>query len=161
MSAQFQARQPWLRPMRTADVEAVLAIEARAYSFPWTRGNFVDSLAAGYAAELLLDDHGELIGYFVAMEGVDELHLLNLTVAPDRQRQGHARTLLDLLEQRCRERHLPSLWLEVRASNERARQVYLRRGFSEVGVRRNYYPAAHGAREDAIVMNRLVPGAGT
>ena len=159
MSAQFQARQPWLRSMRSADLDAVLAIEARAYSFPWTRGNFVDSLAAGYAAELLLDGHGELVGYFVAMEGVGELHLLNLTVAPARQRQGHACTLLDVLEQRCRERHLPSLWLEVRAGNERARQVYRRRGFAEVGVRRSYYPAAHGAREDAIVMKLLVAGA--
>lgn len=142
--------------MRAADVDRVLAVEKRAYSFPWTRGNFIDSLAAGYPAELLVDERDELIGYFVAMLGVDELHLLNLTVAPDWQGHGHASTLLDVLEQRCRERGVPALWLEVRAGNLRARHVYHQRGFAEVGLRRNYYPAPHGTREDAIVMSLAV-----
>lgn len=152
MSARLDARALHLRPMRAADLDRVLAIESRAYSFAWTRGNFVDSLAAGCLAELLLDDSDELVGYFVAMVGVDELHLLNLTVAPERQGQGHARALLDALRQQGLERQLPTLWLEVRAGNARARQVYRRRGFDEVAVRRAYYPAGHGAREDAIVM---------
>jgi ribosomal-protein-alanine N-acetyltransferase len=157
MSAPFDAPGLHLRPMRAADLDRVLAVETRAYSFPWTRGNFIDSLAAGYLAEMLVDGQGELVGYFVAMIGVDELHLLNLTVSPDRQRQGHACTLLDTLSRRCREFHLPTLWLEVRASNARARHVYRRHGFVEVGLRRNYYPAAHATREDAIVMRLLVP----
>jgi len=144
--------------MRAVDLDRVLAIEQRAYSFPWTRGNFIDSLAAGYLAELLLDEQDTLIGYFVAMPGVDELHLLNLTVAPAWQGRGHAVTLLDVLEQRCRDHQAPSLWLEVRAGNARARQVYARRGFAEVGLRRNYYPAGHGLREDAIVMRLPIPG---
>ena len=150
-----------LRPMRAEDLPRVLAVEVRAYSFPWTRGNFVDSLAAGYLAELLVDEDDELLGYFVAMQGVLELHLLNLTVAPEWQRQGHARTLLDVLEQRCRDHRLPAMWLEVRAGNERARSVYRRRGFVEVGVRRDYYPAGASAREDAIVMSLQVDGAAT
>ena len=149
---------PRLRRMRAADLNRVLAIEGQAYSFPWTRGNFIDSLAAGYLAEVLVDDADELLGYFVAMTGVDELHLLNLTVAPDWQRQGHACTLLDVLEQRCHEQRLPALWLEVRASNERARHVYRRRGFAEVGLRKNYYPAGHGLREDAVVMSLAAGG---
>lgn len=157
MSAQLDAPRLHLRPMRSADLDRVLAVEERAYSFPWTRGNFIDSLAAGYLAELLVDDRGELVGYFVAMVGVDELHLLNLTVSPDRQRQGHAGTLLDTLERHCHARRLPALWLEVRAGNARARHVYRRRGFAEVGVRRSYYPAGHAAREDAIVMRLTVP----
>ena len=160
MSAQWQPRPApaRLRPMRAGDLPRVLAVEVRAYSFPWTRGNFIDSLAAGYMAELLVDDDDALLGYFVAMEGVQELHLLNFTVAPEQQGQGHARTLLDALEQRCRERGLPSLWLEVRTGNERARRVYRRRGFAEVGVRRDYYPAGQSAREDAIVMRLQVEG---
>lgn len=157
MSAQLDTPKLHLRPMRTADLDRVLAVEARAYSFPWTRGNFIDSLAAGYLAELLVGERDELVGYFVAMVGVDELHLLNLTVSPDRQRQGHACTLLDTLERHGRDRRLPALWLEVRASNARARHVYRRRGFVEVGLRRNYYPAGHAAREDAIVMRLTVP----
>jgi ribosomal-protein-alanine N-acetyltransferase len=142
-----------LRTMHYADLDQVLAVERAAYSFPWTRGNFVDSLAIGYLAELLVSDSDGLVGYYVAMPGVDEMHLLNLTVAPRLQRRGHARTLLDALQRRCLEQALPKLWLEVRASNARARQIYARRGFAEVGLRRGYYPAGKAPREDAIVMS--------
>ena len=141
-----------LRTMQAADLDAVLAIESRAYSHPWTRGNFIDSLAAGYLAELLLDDDARITGYFVAMTGVGEMHLLNLTVEPACQGRGHGGRLLDVLAQRCRERALPLLWLEVRAGNDRARALYQRRGFAEVGLRRQYYPAGNGRREDAVVM---------
>jgi ribosomal-protein-alanine N-acetyltransferase len=147
-----------LLDMRPRDVDAVWAVERSAYAFPWSRGNFVDSLAAGYWSRMLVDPSHAVLGYCVAMPGVDEMHLLNLTVAPGCQRRGHARTLLDDLEQACRERALPKLWLEVRASNERAREVYARRGFVEVGVRRGYYPAPPPRREDAIVMNLRLSG---
>lgn len=144
--------------MTTADLDRVSAIERRAYSFPWTRGNFVDSLAAGYLAEVLLDDNGvDIVGYFVALIGVDEMHLLNLTVALPWQGQGRGQVLLDCLQQRCRELRLANLWLEVRASNQRARQLYLRRGFAEVGLRRGYYPAGFGTREDAVLMSLAIP----
>jgi ribosomal-protein-alanine N-acetyltransferase len=139
--------------MQYGDLDRVLAVERAAYSFPWTRGNFIDALAAGYLAELLVDERAGLVGYYLAMAGVDEMHLLNLTVAPAQQRRGHSRTLLDALERRCRDQGLATLWLEVRASNSRARQVYARRGFAEVGLRRGYYPAAKATREDAIVMS--------
>ena len=152
MSALLQP-EARLRMMQYADLDQVLAIERAAYSFPWTRGNFVDSLAVGYLAELLEQDGRGLVGYFVAMLGVGEMHLLNLTVAPAQQRRGHARCLLDVLERRCLDQNLPRLWLEVRASNARARQIYARRGFAEVGLRRAYYPAAKAQREDAIVMS--------
>ena len=89
---------PVHRPMRVADLDAVLAVEAVAYAHPWTRGNFIDSLVAGYLAEMLVHDTLGLVGYYVAMPGVDEMHLLNLTVAPAQQRRGHSRTLLDALE---------------------------------------------------------------
>lgn len=151
MSALLQPA-PALRPMRIADLEPVLAVERSAYSFPWTRGNFVDSLAAGYLAEVLERPDGVIVGYYLAMPGVDEMHLLNLTVAPAHQRRGHACTLLDALERRCRDRGIAAVWLEVRAGNARARQVYARRGFVETGRRRGYYPAGLGRREDAIVM---------
>jgi ribosomal-protein-alanine N-acetyltransferase len=67
--------------------------------------------------------------------------------------------MLDELEARCRALRVPTLWLEVRASNDRARHVYRQRGFVEVGRRPRYYPAARGAREDAVVM-RLAVAAG-
>jgi ribosomal-protein-alanine N-acetyltransferase len=148
------APEPLLRAMNTRDLDAVLAIEASAYSFPWSRGNFIDSLAAGYRAQVLVDAEAGIVGYFVAMAGVDEMHLLNITVAPAWQGRGLARGMLDALEAECRAQRRPMLWLEVRASNQRARALYARRGFAEVGLRRGYYPAAFSKREDAVVMSR-------
>lgn len=139
------------RTMLAADIDAVWAIEQRAYPFPWSRGNFVDSLAAGYLAEVLVAGDGGLCAYFVAMAGVDELHLLNITVSPPWQGRGLGRQLLEVVFERGRERGLATLWLEVRESNRRARSLYRARGFAEVGVRRGYYPGA-GRREDAVVM---------
>lgn len=138
--------------MTHADLDAVLAVEASAYSHPWTRGNFIDSLAAGHWTDLRHDEDGVLQAYAVAMPAVDELHLLNLTVAPPWQGQGLARELLDRLVDRGRASALRRLLLEVRPSNLRAQQLYRQRGFATVGLRKAYYPAAHGRREDAIVM---------
>jgi len=148
---------PALRRMTVADLGTVMALEIQAYSHPWSQGNFVDSLAAGHLAEVLEGDG--LIGYFVAMVGVDELHLLNLTVAPALQGCGHGSALLEAVFERARARQLATVWLEVRASNARARALYLRRGFDEAGLRRGYYPAVQG-REDAVVMRRSVAPAG-
>jgi ribosomal-protein-alanine N-acetyltransferase len=158
MSAQPQALQRLLLPMTPLQLDAVMAIESAAYAFPWSRGNFVDSIASGYAASVLYDAAGEVLGYFVAMAGVDEMHLLNITVAPRAQHRGHALYMLDALVDLCRARGAVQLWLEVRESNARARAIYLRRGFVHVGVRKGYYPAPHGKREDAAVMSLAIPG---
>ena len=87
------------------------------------------------------------------MLGVEEVHLLNITVAPTYQRQGWARVLLDALALWARGRQAQWLWLEVRASNLRAQHVYETHGFRRVGERKRYYPAAQGQREDAVVMS--------
>ena len=137
--------------MTARDADAVHAIEASAYSVPWTRGNFIDSLAAGYLAEVLEAD-GAAVGYFVAMAAVDELHLLNVTVAPAQQRQGFGSLLLDAVNHHGLRLGFKRLLLEVRHSNLPARALYQRRGFVAVGLRRNYYPALLG-REDAVVMS--------
>lgn len=144
---------PQLMPMTVSSLTAVLAVEHQAYEFPWTRGNFVDSLHAGYLARLLYSADGVLLGYFVAMPGFEEMHLLNLTVAPAHQRRGHALHLLDTLQGMARDSGARQLWLEVRVSNARARTLYDRYGFRTVGQRKGYYPACEGRREDAIVMS--------
>lgn len=133
-------------------LDALLDIEFSAYSHPWSRGNFTDALASGYECQLLMAGE-QMLGYFVAMMGVDEVHLLNITVAPAFQRQGWARVLLDALALWARGRNAQWLWLEVRASNLRAQHIYETHGFRRVGERKRYYPAAHGQREDAIVMS--------
>jgi len=146
-----------LNPMLASDVGEVMVIEQQAYVAPWSAGNFIDSLAAGYAAFVLRDANGELAGYFLAMKGVDEMHLLNITVAAQRQHQGLARLMLDALCDLCREQACPQLWLEVRFSNVRAREIYRRYGFKEVGLRKRYYPVPQGPREDAVLMSLTVP----
>jgi len=149
----LSSMQARLEPLTLARLEAVLAVEESAYSHPWSRGNFASALRAGYQAQCLLAGHDTLLGYFVAMKGVDEVHLLNITVAPRYQRQGWAALMLDALAIWARGQGARWLWLEVRISNLRAQQVYLRHGFYRVGVRRGYYPASDGQREDAVVMN--------
>ena len=131
----------------------VLAVEQQAYSHPWTRGNFTDAMASGYQIQLLMGDE-QILDYFVAMLGVDEAHLLNLTVAPAFQRQGRAHVLLDALALWARGQGAQWLWLEVRTSNLRARQIYEANGFRRVGDRKRYYPANGTEREDAVVMSR-------
>lgn len=140
-------------PMDLASLDEVVAIEVAAYAFPWSRGNFIDSLAAGYVAMCLIDEAtARTVGYFLAMHGVQETHLLNLTVSPAAQGQGHARRMLAELVRLAAEQGAEALWLEVRPSNERALALYQRLGFRRAGLRRGYYPAAEGRREDAIVM---------
>jgi ribosomal-protein-alanine N-acetyltransferase len=141
-----------LEPLTPALLDDVLRVEQSAYSHPWTRGNFADSFKAGYEVVALLGGD-TLLGYFVAMEGVDEVHLLNITVAPEFQGQGWAVLMLDALAVWSRGRGAQWLWLEVRASNARAMQVYERYGYRRVGERKNYYPANFGQREHAVVMS--------
>lgn len=146
-----------LRDLQEADLDAVLAIEQGAYSHPWTRGNFRDALASGYWMQGLWL-RGALLGYVVAMPGVQESHLLNIAVAPAHQRQGWATMLLDALALWSRRQGAQCLWLEVRESNQRALQVYERRGFRRVGLRKDYYPADRQQREHAVVMSlNLMP----
>lgn len=152
MSAQWEALPVRLEPMLADRLEEVMRIEQRAYAHPWTRANFVDALQSGYEAQLLVAGTS-VLGYFVAMKGVEEVHLLNITVSPDAQGQGWARVLLDALDSWTRAQGVRWLWLEVRSSNQRAIHVYERHGYRRVGERRQYYPAGHGRREDAIVMS--------
>jgi ribosomal-protein-alanine N-acetyltransferase len=152
MSAVLQTIEAQFEPLTEAWLDDVMRVEQSAYTQPWSRGNFTDSLRVGYQAQMLVAA-SELIGYFIAMKGVDEVHLLNVTVAPQYQKQGWGRILLDALALWARGQGAQWLWLEVRASNGRAQQVYAAHGYQRVGERKGYYPAAQGAREDAVVMN--------
>lgn len=134
-------------------LDAVVAIEQRAYAHPWSRTHFLDALQSGNQAQLLLAGD-VLLGYFVAMPGVDEVHLLNITVAKAYQGQGFARLMLDALCLWSRGQNAQWLWLEVRISNTHAQQVYEHYGFHQVGTRRNYYPLSAFQREDAVVMSK-------
>lgn len=146
---------PWVAPQRrgatSAELDQVLAIEAQSYSHPWTRVNFIDALQAGQDIQVLSDAEGAIVAYSVAMAGVDEWHLLNLTVAREHRRRGLGSVLLRGVIADARRSGKTGVWLEVRASNAAAIELYERHGFSRTGLRRGYYPAVVG-REDAVLM---------
>lgn len=152
-AAVLKPRLDW-QPMRLDDLDAVLAVENVIYPFPWTAGNFRDSLESGYDC-WIVSDGGVMVGYAVVMTVVDEVHLLNLSVAAERQRQGIGGEMLDSLCDMAAQRGLMRMLLEVRPSNVAAQALYVGHGFREIGRRRDYYPAV-GGREDAIVMGRML-----
>ncbi len=148
-----------LRPMREADIDAVMDVELRAYPFPWTHGIFRDCLHAGYPM-WVQEQAGQLVGYGVLSVAAGEAHLLNLCTAPGHQGRGLARRMLQALLRIARAQEAQRVFLEVRPSNPRAIALYERSGFNEIGRRPRYYPDHDGRREDAIVMAmELLPDA--
>lgn len=167
MSAQWQPRAPadlapWgaspdlaVTPMHVDDVPGVIAIERCIYVFPWTEGNFVDSLRAGYDGWVFSRGH-DLVGYAMLAWSLDEVHLLNLSVAGHAQRQGVGAAMLRWLLGQVGRRGASSMLLEVRPSNPVAQHLYETLGFEAIGLRKGYYPSMHSKREDAIVMRRSI-----
>lgn len=141
-----------VRQLVAADLDAVEAIERSVYTHPWTRGNFADSLAAGYQCHVMECAAG-IAGYCVLMVAAGEAHLLNLSIAAPLQRRGLGSELLRFAIQLARDCGVGTIYLEVRSSNDAGRSLYLRHGFAEIGMRRAYYPAEDG-RENAVTMEK-------
>jgi ribosomal-protein-alanine acetyltransferase len=141
-------------PMTAADLDAVTAVEQRVQDFPWTLGNFRDSLAAGHGC-WVCREAGALAAFAVTMRVLDEEHLLAIGVVPERQRGGLGGALLAFLCDQARQAGVTRMLLEVRPSNEQAIAFYRHFAFAEIGRRRGYYPAREG-REDAIVMAKTL-----
>ena len=142
--------QPRFGRMLTADLDEVIEIERAVYSHPWTRGNFVDSLNAGYRCSTCRIGP-ELVGYFILIVAVGEAHLLNLSVSASRHRQGIGSMLLREALRVAREKKAQHLFLEVRPSNAAGLALYDAFGLRRIAERRGYYPA-HVEREDALVL---------
>ena len=141
---------PRYRRMTAGDLDAVAAIERKIYPYPWTRGNFSDSLIAGYHC-WIMECAGEIAGYSVVMIAAGEAHLLNLGIAGEWQRRGLGRAMLEFVIGFARELLARKIYLEVRPSNSAGRRLYAGAGFSEIATRRGYYPAQRD-REDAVIM---------
>ena len=141
---------PHIRVMTEADLQRVMLIEASIYTHPWTRGNFLDSIKAGYTCHIM-EVSGELIGYGVLMLAAGEAHVLNISVATPSQRKGYGRSLVLNFIDLSRLAGASQMLLEVRLSNEVGRSLYASMGFRPMAVRPGYYPAMNG-REDAILM---------
>jgi [ribosomal protein S18]-alanine N-acetyltransferase len=138
------------RPMQMADLDIVMKIEPTIFPFPWTIGNFRDSLNTGYSC-WVVEDQQQIIGYAVMMLVLDEAHLLNISIALPSQGKGFGRALLSFIMQKAREHGALNIFLEVRISNKVAIHLYEQTGFNEMAIRPRYYPAEHG-REDAMLM---------
>ena len=138
------------RLMNESDLDKVIEIEESVYPFPWTRGIFYDCLHIGYCCRVLQKE-GSIVAYSVMSVAVEESHLLTIVVDPAHQREGYGKTMLNKMIKLAASHHAKTMYLEVRPSNKAAVQLYHQRGFNEVGVRSNYYPAEDG-REDALIM---------
>lgn len=142
-----------LLPMLKADLPEVTALEAAVQSFPWTLKNFEDALEAGYDAWVLRTEEG-LQGFFIIMMAPDVAHLLVIAVARDAQRRGYGRQMLAHVTSQARAAGAEGIVLEVRPSNLGACAFYQQEDFVQIGVRRDYYPAAKGQREDALILKK-------
>ena len=149
MSANLQSGTPRFRPIHSADLPEVLAIEQKVYDYPWTLGILSDCLRVGYYCQLIEIDT-QIVAYSVMSVAASESHLLNLAVHPDWQKQGFGRSLLNSMLEYARAKGAAMSFLEVRESNARAIKLYLAKGYNQVGKRTDYYPA-HLGREDAII----------
>lgn len=150
--------------MRQQDIASVMVIEHQAYPFPWTSGNFLDSLNAGYDMQVL-KERGVMIGYLVWMQVLKEAHLLNITLSPARQGHGLGAWMMRQFISRLEAMDIDEVLLEVRPSNQKALSLYRRCGFEQIGIRRGYYPnnaalceKGGDSREDAMVMRRVLRG---
>lgn len=136
--------------LELSDLPAVMSIELGGHAYPWSEAIFTDCFKTGYERWGLWSA-GELIGFAILCWQADELHLLNLCVRRTFHRSGLGRRLLRFAIANARSAWARCMLLEVRVSNQAAIRLYGSEGFSEIGLRKEYYPAGHG-REDALVM---------
>lgn len=161
---------PVLAMMTPDDVPAVAEIEASQHQTPWRAASFEDALRCGWHTRLLRISSAAdaaVLGYFVSMTAADDEELLTLTVAPDAEGRGYGRLLLDTLLYEAALRGAQRLLLEVRQSNQRAIRLYESAGFTMSGMRKHYYlthpdpqQGLPAGREDAVLMTRVLTGAG-
>jgi ribosomal-protein-alanine N-acetyltransferase len=140
-----------LRAMRQEDLPEVLEIEAKNYSFPWSEGIFKDCLKSGNYSCFICEELDIIVGYSIVSILAGEAHIMNICVDPAAQKQGVGSKLLEHMIERATPK-AESIMLEVRPSNKQAISLYEKRGFNEIGIRKGYYPAVNGYREDAVML---------
>ncbi len=140
-----------IRPMKKIEAAEVARIESEVYAYPWTLGNFMDSLNGGHSC-WACTVNGVLVGYAVMLVAAHEAHLLNICIAADWQARGLGTQLLRHL-MRIAKSDAGIMFLEVRPSNPHAQRLYEREGFQRIALRPKYYPSFEG-REDAIICAR-------
>ena len=136
------------------DLSAIGLIENEVHAYPWTQGNFLDSIKSNHAC-LMMKLNEEIIGYAVMMFVLDECHLLNISIKKNMQKKGYGSHLLNEVIRRANLTHAKPIYLEVRVSNQAAINLYDKHGFNEMSIRKDYYRAREG-REDAVLMGLVI-----
>jgi len=141
----------WLiEPASTDDLTDFIKIEIDAHILPWSEKMLQQSLEGEHLCwKLTLNN--DLMGYMFVMRVIDQMELLNIVIAKNRQGKGYGGALLQHLDFFAKQHQLKSTFLEVRESNSNAIHLYQKYGFEQVGLRKNYYASPNG-REDAILM---------
>ncbi|MEE9302486.1 MAG: ribosomal protein S18-alanine N-acetyltransferase [Thiotrichaceae bacterium] len=164
-----------LMPMTLMDIPEVMAIESIVQEQPWTEGIFKDCLRVGYLCWACKENspqghaqnssqsninNKKLIGYLIQSIAVDEMHILNVCIHPDKQRMNLGTQLVQHAERIAlkKNKKTHTSILEVRPSNIAAIRLYQKLGYQQIGLRKNYYPAKEGVREDGIVMSKQLDG---
>jgi ribosomal-protein-alanine N-acetyltransferase len=139
-----------IRLAERRDVNELMGIEHAQFPEPWTKNMLLEEITnrenRRYTVAVMKDT---IIGYLGVMFVFDELHVNTLGTLPGYEGRGVATSLLDEAWRDARERGVVRATLEVAASNQRAQELYFRRGFQPVGIRKNYYERTH---EDALVL---------
>lgn len=133
------------------DASVLFSIDREASKYCWTLQQFIDCLAENNPAYIVWKND-TAIGFVIYHLIQGQCEIYNIAVHPDFQKQGWGKYLLEQALIAARERQCESIFLEVRASNQAARNLYQKQGFNEIGVRKNYYKISADQREDAIMM---------
>jgi ribosomal-protein-alanine N-acetyltransferase len=149
------------RVMEKIDISLVYEIEIASHLHPWSEKNFIDCLEHHYWNYVLFEENvpSQIVGYCIVMPGVEELHLLNITIHPHFRRQKIALRVLSAIEKIGFTHHYLKMLLEVRRSNESAIKMYEKSGYLLIGSRKDYYPMGSNdifLREDALVMEKIL-----
>lgn len=138
-----------IRSMHPSDLAAVIAIEQLVQTHPWKEQQFKESIDSYYST--VIEQQGQVVGFCILQPVLDEANLLLMAVHPSQQGKGLGYQLLEASIAQLKNDPL-QIFLEVRESNQAAIALYEKSGFHQIDLRKNYYPAANGTREHAIIM---------
>ncbi len=135
-----------IRDMKREDIPDIMILEKELFSTAWEEEMFLEEIEKQYAYVLEIKD--KIMGYICGWKLLDEFNITNIAIAADFQRKGFAKTLVRFLMSKLLDEKCFKFFLEVRESNNSAKKLYKKMGFSLIGSRKNYY---HSPDEDALI----------
>lgn len=142
-----------IRQMKVEDAAAIAEMEHQTFSDAWSEKAILDTLRNPKTICLVAEKIGKIVGYCIVYTADDEADIARIAVLKESRRFGIASELIHALDVICWENQIQIIMLDVRVSNEDARAFYEKHGFTQDGIRENYYK---NPMEDAILMSRAV-----